>query len=128
MRSHLEYAYIIWNAYRITQINDLENIQKRATKMVKGQRKITYKDRLSYLKLPTLKFRRIRGDMIEAFKLITGRYDPDVSPVLARNSHTSTRGNSHKLQFSRSKYDVRKYFFTSRIVKILCRIVSLKLN
>ena len=38
--------------------------------------------------------------------------------VLVKNPYTSTRGNSHKLQFSRSKYDVRKYFFTSRIVRI----------
>ena len=40
------------------------------------------KDRLMYLKLPTLKYRRLRGDMIEVFKTTHNIYDPEVSPEL----------------------------------------------
>ena len=37
-----------------------------------------YSDRLKKLKMPTLKYRRLRGDMIETFKIITGNYDNEV--------------------------------------------------
>ena len=58
-------------------------IQKRATKLVINLKKIPYKDRLMHLKLPTLKYRRLCGDMIEVFKIIYNNiYDPEVSPKL----------------------------------------------
>ena len=41
-------------------------------------KKIPYKDRLMHLKLPTLKYRRLRGDMIEVFKITHNIYDPEV--------------------------------------------------
>ena len=63
-------------------IKELEKIQKRATKLVINFKKIPYKDRLMHLKLPTLKYRRLRGDMIEVFKIMPNLYDPEV--VLAR--------------------------------------------
>ena len=46
----------------------IENVQIRATKLVDGLGKLKYKDRLTRLNLPTLAFRRIRGDMIETYK------------------------------------------------------------
>jgi len=39
----------------------------KATKLVSELRKKSYKERLMELKLPTLKYRRIRGDMIEVY-------------------------------------------------------------
>ena len=47
----------------------------RATKLVSGLKKKCYEERLMALKLPTLKYRRIRGDMIEVYKLLTNMYD-----------------------------------------------------
>jgi len=47
----------------------------RATKLVISIKNFTYKDRLKRLKLPTLKYRRIRGDMIEVYKILTNKYD-----------------------------------------------------
>ena len=44
-------------------IKDLERVQMRATKLVSGLRIKSYKERLMELKLPTLKYRKIRGDM-----------------------------------------------------------------
>ena len=67
VRSHLEYANTVWNPYRISLVDDIEKVQKRATKMVRGCKNMTYKERLIYLQLPTLKYRRLRGDMIEVF-------------------------------------------------------------
>jgi len=47
----------------------------KATKLVSELRKKSYKERLMELKLPTLKYRRIRGDMIEVYKLLMNKYD-----------------------------------------------------
>jgi len=47
----------------------------RATKLVISIKNLTYKDTLKRLKLPTLKYRRIRGNMIEVYKILTNKYD-----------------------------------------------------
>ena len=118
VRSHIEYGHSVWNPYRIGIISDLERVQKRATKMVKNCKKLSYSDRLRFLEIPTLKFRRSRGDMIEVFKILNGFYDASVSPILLRNYDTRTRGNNLKLIHSRSRLDVKKYSFSSRIVSL----------
>jgi len=51
----------------------LEQVQRRATKLVVGLKKVDYPDRLNMLGLTTLEKRRIRGDLIETFKIVTGR-------------------------------------------------------
>ena len=53
-------------------IEVLERVQKRVTKMVYGYGDLNYKDRLSLLELPSLEERRVRGGLIEAFKLLKG--------------------------------------------------------
>lgn len=118
VRSHIEYANVVWSPYKDYLIKDLERVQKRATKMVKGLRNLSYKERLINLQLPTLKFRRIRGDMIEVFKILSGVYDMHVCPTLLRSENVRTRGNCLKLQTNRTRYDIRKYSFSNRIVKI----------
>ncbi len=77
-----------------------------------------YTERLKYLKLPTLVYRRHRGDMIEVYKLMNGIYDRDVSMNLQRNVHSSTRGHSMKLASMGSRHDIRKYSFSVRVVNI----------
>jgi len=73
-RSHLEYANAVWKRHR-GLIKDLERVQMRATKLVSGLRNKSYKERLIELKLPTLKYRRIKGDMMEVYKLLMNKYD-----------------------------------------------------
>ena len=118
IRSHLEFSHSVWSPYKITIINDLEKVQKRATKMVHGCRNMSYIDRLKLLNLPTLKYRRMRGDMIDAFKIINEIYDAAVLPVLTRNFDSRTRGNSFKLRVNRCTYDLRKYSFCNRIISV----------
>ena len=47
--------------------------------MIPGMPKISYPDSLRKLKLPTLTYRRARGDMIETYKLLSGKYDNQAS-------------------------------------------------
>jgi len=120
IRSHLEYANSIWNPHRLGLIKDLEKVQMRATKLVITIKNLTYKDRLKRLKLPTLKYRRIRGDMIEVglYKISTNKYDSRVKLYLEKQQYSITRGHSLKLVNNRYHYDLRKFSFASRIVNV----------
>ena len=116
VRSVVEFASSVWSPYKVGLIYDLERVQKRATKLISSCKKYNYKERLMYLKLPTLKFRRARGDMIEVYKILHGFYDKDIVPSLPRSNYLATRGHSLKLLHVRSHYDFKKYSFCSRVV------------
>ena len=75
-------------------------------------------DRLKQLKLPTLKYRRARGDMIELFKILHGFYDNISNIILTPHVGVATRGNKYKLCQSSVKYDLKKHFFTNRVVSL----------
>jgi hypothetical protein len=67
VRPHHEYANPVWNPYLKKHIDTIENIQRRATKLIPGFSDLSYEDRLRRLKLPSLSYRRSRGDMIEVY-------------------------------------------------------------
>ena len=118
VRPHLEYANAVWNPYKKKDITTLENVQRRATKMVPGLGDKSYEDRLREIKLPTLTYRRIRGDMIEVFKLVNDMYYFDCTNLFTfrDQSERVTRGNKKKLFKHRARLDVRKYSFSNRVV------------
>jgi len=62
VRPHVEYANSVLCPYKQDDIKELEKIQKRATKLVLNLKKMPYKERPMHLNLPTLKYRRLRGD------------------------------------------------------------------
>jgi hypothetical protein len=68
VRPHLEYGEAVWSPHLVRNIVKLENVQIRATKLVDGLSNLTFPERLKRLDLPTLVFRRRRGDVIEMFK------------------------------------------------------------
>ena len=73
VRPHLEYANVVWGPHYVEDIKGIARIQRRATKLIRELRHMEYKDRLRELQLPSLSYRRRRGDMIYAYKLITGK-------------------------------------------------------
>ena len=79
----------------------IENVQRRATKQLPGLKNLSYPERLRKLKLPTLTFRRIRGDMIELYKILSGKYDWEAATFVKlwkdMTSRTGLRGNSLKI-------------------------------
>ncbi len=117
VRVHLDYVSSVWSPYKKKDIQSLEKVQRRATKQVPGLSSMPYPDRLKSLDLPTLTYRRLRGDMIEVYKIVHEIYDPDAALSLPR-SVGPTRGNSLKLFQQRSTKDIRKHYFTNRVVKI----------
>ena len=86
-------------------------VQKRATKILRYCRHLNYQQRLEFLNLPTLAFRRNRGDKDRVYKILTGKYDPTLPSILHRNINSTTRGNPLKLCTYRPKYDLCKYNF-----------------
>lgn len=68
--------------YKIKDIDRLEAVQRRATKSLPGMNNLSYPERLKILNLPTLSYRRIRGDMIELYKLTNNIYDEEASSFL----------------------------------------------
>ena len=57
----------------------MEKVQKRATKLIISLKHLPYMERLKQLKLPILKYRRLRGDMMEVFKLVHNYYDSEAA-------------------------------------------------
>ena len=68
VRPHLEYGEAVWSPHLVKNIDAIENVQIRATKLVDGLSELDYSERLKKLDLPTLTYRRRRGDIIEMYK------------------------------------------------------------
>jgi len=68
IRPHLEYGNVVWHPRFKKDMNLLDNVQHRATRMMPGFRNLSYEERLRRLDLPTLTYRRFRGDAIETYK------------------------------------------------------------
>jgi hypothetical protein len=69
VRPHLEYAVQVWNPTHRKNIEVLEKVQRRATRLPVGLRTLRYEERLSRMGLTTLEERRVRGDLIQMFKV-----------------------------------------------------------
>ena len=100
-------------------IEAIERIQIMATKLVKKCKKLSHELRLKFLELPTLLYRRIRGDMIQVFKMVCMNEGLNESfPIFHRPSCSYTRGHKFKLVKSSFKLNLRKYYFTNRVVDL----------
>ena len=114
VRPHLEYAVQCWSPHYVKDITVLERVQRRATKLIPAIRNLPYSTRLQRLHLHSLELRRIRGQLIEVFKILNG-FD-EAENLLFRNCNSVTRNNGCKLRGSRFKTDIAKNFFSNRIV------------
>ena len=71
VRPLLEYCVQVWSPYKQMYINQLEKVQDRATRLVPGLKDKTYEKRLEILGITTLVERRFRGDILQAYKMVT---------------------------------------------------------
>jgi len=117
MTSHLEFAIQAWSPYFKRDIECLEKVQRRATKFVKGFKSLGYESRLHKLGLTNLYDRRLRGDLIEAYKIITDKEKVKKEVFFEfSDSDYNLRGHCYKLATKRSHLEVRRKFFSQRVV------------
>ena len=115
IRPHLEFSNVAWSPRLEKDKKLLEKVQRRATKLVPGLQELPYEVRLERMKLPSLSYRRARGDMIEAYKYTHDYYTVN-DDLLPRDTSTVTRGHPHKLKKRYTRTATRHHFFSNRII------------
>ena len=122
VRPRLEYGSAIWDPVTKTEKIQLENVQRRATKLVNGLQNHSYGERLRILKLPSLEYRRVRGRMIETYKILHGHYDMEFPWFVLESQRTAesqvtTRGHSMKLFKVRYNNPLKRKAFSHAVVE-----------
>ena len=106
VRPHLEYCIQAWNPHLRKDIDMLEKIQRRATKLIPGRG------------LTTLETRRLRGHQIEVFKILNGYENIDSNIGFEIKQSKITRGHNFTLVKKQSRLDVRKFSFSKRTINV----------
>ena len=88
--------------------------------IIPGLSDLSNEDRLRRLKLLSLSYRRSRGDMIEVYKIMSGKYDPEISNIFQNQEqeNRNTRGHKYKLFKPRCRLNIRKNSFCIRVVNM----------
>lgn len=122
IRPHLEYAVQFWSPTLRKDIERLERVQSRATKLIPSLRHKRYDERLATLSLFTLEKRRLRGQLIEVFKIFKGfsKLNQDIF-TLNRNE---TRGHELKLELKRYNTNICGSFMTYSICSTWNKLTS----
>ena len=84
VRPHLEYANTVWGPHYKMDQQKIERVQRRAMKLIEDIKYLSYEERLCNLNMPSLQHRRLRGDMIDTYKIVTGIYDVDKETFFKR--------------------------------------------
>ncbi len=103
-------------------INQLERVQRLATRLVRGLRHVPYEERLRQLNLFSQERRRLRADLILAFKIFKGELDLNPPEFFLRPLRAGLRGHTYRLLQGPSRLRRRSGAFSVRIVKFWNRL------
>jgi len=118
IRPHMEYCEQAWSPHLAKDIQTLEKVQRSSTKIVSSLKKLSYETRLNKLVLLTLEKRRIRGDLIENYKIINGKENVKINQFFEfSNTRYILRGHDKKLVINRSRLNKSKFFFSNRVAR-----------
>ena len=122
VRPLLEYAVQFWAPYLNKDIAQLERVQRRATKLIPELRNRPYEERLRALDLPSLEGRRLRGQLIEVFKILKGFSNVDYRNLFELDHRGNTRQHGLKLVNKRFNTSIAQNYFTFKITQIWNRL------
>ena len=125
VRPHLEYAVASWCPWSKGDKEILEKVQRRAVNMVSNFKSKDYEKKLAEAGMISLEQRRERGDLIVMYRIMTGKDDVPHTTWFQKmadrdsngvNTRTAT-GALNVLPPGQSKTEVRKFFFSQRVVE-----------
>jgi hypothetical protein len=111
------YCSSVWSPGLLTDIKEIESVQRLFTRRVAGLEKIDYKTRLQLLNLPSLELRRLRADLLLCYKIFNGHVAGGPEAFGLSLMNRSTRGHCLKLKTEHCRVDARKFFFNARLTK-----------
>ena len=95
----------------------VEGVQRRATKIVSGLHDMPYEDRLKELALPSMEYRRKRGDMIQCYKIMKGLVRMEKKELFTMIPSNNTRGHNQRLLRQQTKKAARAISFSQRTIR-----------
>ncbi len=114
---HLQYCIQFWSPSLIKDINRLEKIQARATRLIPKIRHLLYENRLQALGMSTLKARHIRLDLIQSYKILHAVDNVHYAKYSTLNTN-KTRNNGYKLEVKTHTTNILGNSFNYRVVQI----------
>lgn len=115
VRQILEYGNIIWGPFYKGDKLAVERVQRRATKLITSIKDFSYEERLRILQMPSLSYRRDRGDMIQLHKIVNDQVNVE-KDLFIKEIKSTTRGHSKKLRKGKATKLARINTFSNRII------------
>ena len=104
VRPHLEYGQQACHPYLSKDIDMVEKVQRRATKLVQSIEHLSYEERMQKLNLYSLEDRKLRADMIVVHKIVHGLIDVNMNKLFSFATNNVTRGHCYRLAVPKCNY------------------------